>query len=135
MNFNHAFFGGLTSVLLCASLANVIVNPRGYYPTSLVRKIVWSDTDTKLTLIERADPTDVVILGSSRAMSLSPSLISSLTGRSAFNAAKSHAVPEDALAMLRYLLAKQWKPKEIVVAVDIHGLCQESGDSPGRLGS
>lgn len=111
-------------VLLCAvaSGLNVAVNPYGIYATRLINPIVWSDRREKLDLLQHhPGRADILILGSSRMMRVSPSDLRDATGLDGFNLAVNHARTEDFLALLRYAVLKLDKcPRAVIVGLDIH---------------
>ncbi len=66
---------------------NMVVDPYGLLGTGLFVKGTFSDRTVKADLIEKlAAPPKVVVVGSSRSMRVSPTLIEDATGRTAFNA-------------------------------------------------
>lgn len=112
----------MTVVTMCAlALAavgalNFIVNPLGDYPLHVFTRVSTDARDTKLELLDRAAPrTRVLILGSSRAMKISPALIERITGMKAFNACVETAMMEDVYAMLRYTIEQEHAPIRLVI--------------------
>jgi hypothetical protein len=96
----------LAAALLVGAVAgfNAYVDPYGTVGTGALPPVTWTDRSLKVNLIEhlRRAP-GVVVLGSSRAMKVQPSFITSRTGLSAFNAAFSSGKPVDAWAFVNYI--------------------------------
>jgi hypothetical protein len=109
------------ALLLAASAAlNVVVNPFDIYESRWFEPIVLSTRRTKLTLYrERRPPPDVLLLGSSRSMTVDPAYIEERTARHAFNAAMHGAAARDYLAFARCLTAEAGFPRVVVVGLGV----------------
>ena len=96
----------VAAVVLVGAVAgfNAYVDPYGTVGTGALPPVTWTDRSLKVNLIEhlRSAPS-VVVLGSSRAMKVQPSFITSRTGLSAFNAAVSSGKPVDAWTFVNYI--------------------------------
>lgn len=96
----------LAAAILVGAVAgfNAYVDPFGTVGTGALPPVTWTDRSLKVNLIEhlQAAPA-VVVLGSSRAMKVQPSFITSRTGLSAFNAAVSSGKPVDAWVFVNYI--------------------------------
>lgn len=107
-------------ILVGASGLNFCVNPYGYYPPHWVAPITWSSRLEKTQRMQRYAAVDVLILGSSRSMSLRPAVIADITGARAFNASVDSARIEDYWAFYRYAVeACHWQPTRLFIGVDI----------------
>lgn len=114
-----------TGLLLAATAAlNWLVDPYARYGTGLINPLVELPRREKYLLLrDMAPPPDILILGSSRAMRLSPALVEDLTGRTAFNAGVSRAMPLDYFVWSHFAIAGLAAPPElIVVCVDIQAM-------------
>jgi hypothetical protein len=115
---------------------NYAVNPLNYYPPKLVRPLAWGDQFEKLDLMRTAPPADVLIIGSSRTMKLSPADVKAVAGKSAFNAGVSSSRPEEWYATLRYAVeGLHWKPQEVVLGIDMETLFYQGEPNEDLLSS
>lgn len=91
--------------LLAQGLASII-GKQATRSSSATRRSVGYDRTYKCDLVDRlvAAP-ELVVLGGSRAQRFEPSLITKLTGLSAFNFALQNCRPQDAYAVSRYLFS------------------------------
>ncbi len=106
------WFTLLVVVAACAAVLATNRPPAGH-PTTAVRDRIHHATTTisavsirvyKAGLIERLSaPPGIVVLGGSRATRFNPAAIRAITGETAFNAAVTHASPEDAWATVSLL--------------------------------
>lgn len=128
--FVHASLITTTISLLLLGSANFIVNPAGFYPTRLLPRLTESDALEKHSLLERAAPKpELIILGSSKAMKLSPKLAYELTGLVTFNASTGAAVPADMLQSVRHALNDlSITPRVVLIGVDVEMF--HNGDRP-----
>ncbi|MGE5672989.1 MAG: hypothetical protein ACM3XM_03760 [Mycobacterium leprae] len=125
----------LVSSLLLAGF-NFTVNPLGYYPPHLVQPLSYGDQLIKLDLMKQAKAPDLVILGSSRTMKLSPADVTDLTGWTAFNGGVSSSRPEEWYAMLSHALNDlHWHPKALVLGVDAETLFYHGDPNDDLLSS
>jgi hypothetical protein len=99
----------LTALLLVGAVVgfNAYVDPYGTVGTGALPPVTWTDRSLKVNLVEhlRVAP-GVVVLGSSRAMKVQPSFITSRTRLTAFNAAVSSGRPVDAWAFTNFIHAR-----------------------------
>lgn len=94
------------TALMAQGFVFVIGKPATSY-ASPTRRSVGYDRTCKCDLVDRlAAPPDLVVLGGSRAQRFEPSLITKLTGLSAFNFALQNCRPQDAYAVSRYLFSR-----------------------------
>jgi hypothetical protein len=119
--FGRAFLAVFGLMLLGIALLNFLVNPMGIYPTRLFPTATWNTRDMKAELLAHANPKpQVLILGSSTAMKLSPAEVERLTGLPAFNAAVAGGLTEDYYFMLRYAVERAHaEPKLVIIGVDV----------------
>lgn len=102
---------------------NLAVNPFDMYPSRWFEPIVLSTRHTKLQLFRaRRPPPDVVVLGSSRSMTIDPAYIREKTGRSAFNAAVHGASPRDYVGFAHCLEAAPAFPRTVVIGLGMEQL-------------
>jgi len=101
--------------------ANVIVNPVGLYPTRVFSTMVMNSRERKMVLLSSLpEKPDTIVLGSSRSMQVSPRLLKTLTGKSAFNFAVDSARAEDYYASFRWLVeVADVHPQLVIVGVDV----------------
>lgn len=105
---------------LLAAALNLAVNPFGVYASQWFEPITLSTRRPKLALYARREPKpDIVILGSSRSLSLDPAYLGELTGTPAFNAAVHGASPEDYLDFARCFDAGRAFPKALIVGLGV----------------
>jgi hypothetical protein len=99
----------LAAALLVGAVAgfNAYVDPYGTVGTGALPPVTWTDRSLKVNLIEHLKRAPgVVVLGSSRAMKVQPSLITGRTGLPAFNAAVSSGKPVDAWTFVNFIHAR-----------------------------
>lgn len=125
MAFLRTFLAVLA--LLAAGYASVVVavNPRREFwsewfpeqsPNSRARKLAMFDA------YDAEAPVRGVLLGSSREMNLRPGLFDQLTGIRFFQLGVLAAVPEDYLALYRYLVRRGVKLDVVIVGIDLASL-------------
>lgn len=114
------FFATLLIVSGAAAVLNLAVNPFGYYPTNLFPPLTWSSRQIKVDLLRRRGNSEILVLGSSRAMKVAPSHIHALTGLRAFNACVDSARAEDWLALYAFARGEQREAlRELVIGIDL----------------
>src|SRR5690349_5581085 len=69
-------------------------------------------------MVAQGKPPQIVVLGSSRMMQVSPMVIESITRQRAFNYANVGAGPMEYLAQLKHLIRSGAKPEVIVLGID-----------------
>ncbi|HWI52117.1 MAG TPA: hypothetical protein VNT01_08240 [Symbiobacteriaceae bacterium] len=115
----------VTAIVSCLVLGlfNYLVNPLGWFAPRLVRPLAWGDQRIKVDLMKTAQPSEVLVLGSSRVSKLAPADIRDLSGMRPFLAGVSSSRPEEQYAMLRYALDDlHWPVKEIIYGIDLETL-------------
>ncbi len=111
------------ALLAAVAGLNLAVNPFDMYPSRWFVPLVLSTRHTKLQLFEaRQPPPDLVVLGSSRSMTIDPAYILEKTGRNAFNAAVHGASPRDYVAFAHCLEAAPAFPRTVVIALGMEQL-------------
>jgi hypothetical protein len=113
---------GLVFLALAAVAGlNWSVNPLGFYQTHWIRPLTWSSRAAKVALVDRTKQVPgVLILGSSRSMTVRPDDIRELTGLPAVNLSVDQAHAEDLWALYRYVVeVSGWSPKEIILGLDL----------------
>ena len=107
---------GLVAASVAAAL---LLDPIGAFGTGLVEPLVWHDADQKAALFLARQPRpQLLVLGSSHMMKVSPSALTRLTGRPAFNFSVSAARPEDMRAILRFAFANGAALDRVLIGVD-----------------
>jgi hypothetical protein len=116
--FVIAFSVTFACLTLAIGTLNFVTNPNGLYPTNLVKGAKWNDRPQKSKLM-RQTSAEVLILGTSHSMKISPKEVEALTGMTAFNAAVSNGTAEDELIFLRDAVeGNHWPVKLVLVQVD-----------------
>jgi hypothetical protein len=111
-----------TSLGLTASviLLNVVVDPHAVFGTQLLPALVRTDRGLKLDLIDRrALPVKMLILGSSRIMTIDPDDVREVTGLSAINLGVGSCRAEEYLIFTKYFTSKLGKPSIILLGIDV----------------
>lgn len=102
-SFTQTFLASVLSLLTGVALLNFLVNPMSLYRTRLFPAVLMNSRADKVVLLQHAvNKPSVLIVGSSRAMKISPSEVEKATGLPAFNAAVDSAMAEDYYAMVRF---------------------------------
>ncbi|MDQ2730041.1 MAG: hypothetical protein M3Y56_00140, partial [Armatimonadota bacterium] len=121
---NFVRFFVVTLLVCCLGLGglNYTVNPFGFYAPHLVRQLTWDEVQLKTSLMRQQPSPDILILGSSRVMTIAPEDVQAQTGQSAFNAGTGAASPLDSCAVFRYALESlHWHPRELILGIDVNG--------------
>jgi hypothetical protein len=115
-------------LVACVMGPSVAASPARALPAGL------SDRTIKVCLAERlAQPPQLMILGSSRAEKVEPSLVQALTGLSAFNAGVSGGTLDDAWAFANFLHALPGaRTQRVLWFLDVEELAQTK-INPGLL--
>ncbi len=107
-------------VLGCVVTLNVLVDPYDLLGVRLLPALVRSDRLMKTEMLANADTApDILIMGSSRTLKLSPETIQRLTGQTALNLGTGSCRAEGPLLMSSYAKSIDKLPKTIIVGVDI----------------
>ncbi|MFZ5855766.1 MAG: hypothetical protein ACOYZ6_02970 [Chloroflexota bacterium] len=110
-------FGFILTLLLALGLA-VYVDPHARFGTDAFPSITPSARSIKVAMLGNFDTNpDIVILGSSRAFTLSPMYIEEKTGFSAFNMSVEGGRVGDYAVQLNYMLRSQTKPHLLLVEI------------------
>ncbi|MFH1675754.1 MAG: hypothetical protein ABIC40_01930 [bacterium] len=106
-------------VIIClafASILNYFVNPFSIYAPGIFEPYRENSYVEKTRLFEKLKtPSEVLILGSSRAGTLDPTLVTEITGKSCFNWALPSAGVEIFNAVLRISVDEYKNPVEMVI--------------------
>lgn len=125
IRFLGDFFAGV-GVLVCLQLAcAVIVDPRGDFNTGVFPVIVRDARQIKMRLFRSKNvykSAGGIVLGSSRAMKLSPMDLEKAFGYKFFNFSVDSARAEDFLAIYRWARSLGAKPRLIVIGLDLDAL-------------
>jgi hypothetical protein len=121
----------MTTFLLAISYFALvtIVNPYGQFPGERFPRMSPNTRGLKLKLLEqyrRSGPVAVLIMGSSRSMTLAPQLVEQRTGDRTFNAAVFSGGPNDFLAMYRVIRQQGIHPNKLVLGLDVGCLGQDN---------
>lgn len=110
-----------------------VVNPRGYFGSSLFRPVTWDSRQEKMQLFRRysaAGRVDCLILGSSRSMALAPGLFDAHLGTRCFNFAVQNATVEDYVATFRWVTDGAGAPRLVLLGLDVEAL--HNDDRPNQ---
>src|SRR3954452_11573256 len=107
----------LTFLVVCAGVVTIHVlgNPAFLFPSPIVPNHdnrAWK-TRRIAALKAEGKPPQIVVLGSSRMMQMSPMVIEAITQKRAFNYANVGASPMEYLAQLKHLIRSGAKPEMI----------------------
>lgn len=118
-------FGFFLTLFLALGLA-VYVDPHARFGTGVFPSLTPSARSVKVALLGdlNARP-DIVILGSSRAFTLSPAYIQKKTGFTAFNMSVEGGRVGDYAVQMNYMLRSQIKPRVLLIEIGNEAL---SGD-------
>jgi hypothetical protein len=113
----------LGAVFTISLVAGTIIraDPNGLYGTKLYQPLYLCTRDEKaMSYLALSESPEVVILGASRAFSMSPRYIRETLGYSAFNASTGGASPEDMVIMARFMFehANRNPPRVLLVEVE-----------------
>ena len=111
----------IMSVLIVFSIivaSNFFINPRGIYPPSIFPALVTNYRNKKandFTNLKKSP--DLVIIGSSRALSINPDYVEEQTGISTYNFAVTGTYLDEYLVIMRYVFdqSKLDPPKVILI--------------------
>jgi hypothetical protein len=131
--------GFLVSLLVFSAFLALLVyltDPLGLFGVGLVPPVVSADRDYKAGLYRRGQPSEVLILGSSRVKTLAPECVRRLTGRAAFNFGVNGGGSDDLLAVYRF--ARTTFPgrlRQLIIGVDPETLEEDEGRNRALLES
>lgn len=134
MRFLAAFLAAMLALALLYLGLVRLVDPRGEFGTGLFPVVELDARAEKMRLFEAYLATgtpDGLVLGSSRAMKLSPSRLEAATGRRFFNFAVDNARAEDDLAIYRWVRQQHVAVKLLVIGLDVEALHPEDQPEPG----
>jgi len=124
-SFGGTFLFTLFSVVFCYFAIVTVVNPRRVFWGRAFPEVMPNSRALKLDLLEkynRVGAVDLVVLGSSRSMKLSPDVLETLTGERTFNAGVFSAAPNDYLSLYRVMKQRGIVPKTLVIGLDPEAL-------------
>ncbi len=132
-----SLFVAATAVLSLLYAAFIrLVDPRGEFGTGLFPVVELDARAEKMRLFRaylgRPAP-EGLILGSSRAMKVSPRTLESETGHRFFNFAVDSARAEDYLAIYRWVRQQNVPIKLLVIGLDVEALHSDDRPEPGLL--
>jgi hypothetical protein len=105
---------------LSVMLLNMAVNPYGEFSHRWIDPITLNSRRDKVYLYAQlAEPPEIVILGSSRSFTLSPTYTGTRTGLTAFNASVDGGTPVDYLAFAYYMLDQGHFPRVLILEVSV----------------
>ncbi len=112
------------SMMAVAAILNFVVNPFKLYYLNILPPAEVNPRELKGILLRAMDPPpQVLILGSSRVMTLDPQYVTKLTGEPCFNFGGPSAMSEDYYATLRYAREYCHEPIDtVIVGVDLEAL-------------
>jgi hypothetical protein len=110
-------------LVILVGVFNYLINPLGIFPPKVLPPIGLTSRFDKLALWTAYNlPPDVVIVGSSRSFTMSPSYIQQMRGQTAFNASVVGGTPRDFYGFLHYAIQHQMAPKSLIVGLGIEQL-------------
>jgi CelD/BcsL family acetyltransferase involved in cellulose biosynthesis len=134
MKFPAFFLATLGALSLTYAVAVRIVDPRGDFGTAMFPVVELDARTEKMQLfqkyIETTQP-DGLILGSSRAMKLSPGTMQAALGQHFFNFAVDNSRADDYLAITRWVRQRGVRLKSLVVGLDVEALHNDDKPDPG----
>lgn len=118
--FARLFFLSFAFVWLGVATVHILGNPDGLFSSPIVPSHGDRSWKTRrlLALRSEGNSPQIVILGSSRLMQMSPYQIQAITGRRTFNYAVQGATPLEMLAELKFLLRSDIKPELLIIGLD-----------------
>lgn len=109
------------AALWCAVVAvHVLGNPDNMFPSPLSptrSNRAWKSRRVDALIADGQAP-QIVILGSSRMMQVSPAIVQAITGKRTFNYSAVGASPREYKAQLLHLLERGCKPDMLIVGID-----------------
>ena len=102
--------------------AALVINPNQTGPLHVLPPVLLDDRIPKTDLFKKfasSGPVEGLVLGSSRALTISPRAIASLTGKRYFNFAVSAATISDDADIYEEVLRNGAHPRHIVVGLDV----------------
>ena len=114
---------GVSSVIYGA--VALVINPNQTGPVHLFRPALLDDRVPKTDLFKKfagSGPVEGLVLGSSRTLSISPRMLSTLTGKRYFNFAISAAKMSEVAGLYEEVLRYGAHPRHIVVGLDVNYL-------------
>jgi hypothetical protein len=136
LRFLGAFLAALAALALVYLGLIRLVDPRGEFGTGLFPVVELDARGEKMRLFAAycaAGAPEGLVLGSSRAMKLSPRVLEAATGRRFFNFAVDNARAEDDLAIYRWVRQQRVDVKLLVVGLDVEALHPEDKPDPGLV--
>jgi len=123
------FFGSIIILVGCYSALVVLVDPRGDFGTQIFRQVTMDSRITKMALFDlysRRTPVDGIVIGSSRSMKVSPSLLEAATQKRWFNFSVDSAQAEDYLAIFRWAHRRDIHLSMLAIGLDVEALHDSS---------
>ncbi len=113
--------------------SNFLINPRGNYPPSFFPTLVTNYRNKKVNDFANLDETpEMVIIGSSRALSLNPEYIEDKTGISSYNFAVTGTYLDEYLVIMRYVFDQSKLDPPKVILIDRPGFTVGYGATANR---
>lgn len=108
---------GVLGILVMAAGLSYFVNPHSIFPNLKYPPITPSARLVKFELYNLHEQVDLVVLGSSRAFTISPGYLKKTIGIESYNMSVEGGRVQDYLIQLRFLLSKPVKPKVLLVEI------------------
>ncbi|MCU0610177.1 MAG: hypothetical protein MUE60_00120, partial [Candidatus Eisenbacteria bacterium] len=122
----------LVGLVVAYAAVAVIIDPRGIFSTGVFPVVVWDSRQEKMRLFSKfneASPVECIVLGSSRAMKVSPQQVERETGLRTFNFCVDSARSEDYLAIYRWVSSRSPRLKTMLIGLDVEALhCDDEFD-------
>ena len=134
MRFPAFFLATLGALSLTYAVAVRIVDPRGDFGMAMFPVVELDARREKMQLFQKFIETtqvDGLILGSSRAMKLSPGTMHAALGQQFFNFAVDNSRADDYVAISRWVRQRGVRLKSLVVGLDVEALHNDDKPDPG----
>lgn len=110
---------GFVSMIVFVIITNFLVNPRGIYGPSFFPTLVTNMRNKKVNDFNNLDESpDLVIIGSSRALSINPDYVEKKTGLSTYNFGVTGTYLDEYLVILRYIFDQEKTNPPKVILID-----------------
>lgn len=116
IQYSHLWSVSFSAFFTALVFLVIYVNPHGRYPWNLYPFTTTAAHYQKIVLYEQLDkPPQVIVLGSSRAYTISAAYIAQTLGKETFNMAVGSAGPVDQMTLARYIVATSPAPQLFIV--------------------
>lgn len=125
--FHHVWWLGFVLVLLSAFSLAMIVNPHGRFPSDKFPPVTVGARKIKFNLYRDLKPVpELVVMGSSRAFTISPKYIKEVTEYSSFNFSVESARIGDYYIQSRYIVSEKSAPRVFLMEINQNSFGDQS---------